>query len=145
MGALAGMTPSDRVVFDTNVVLSALLFRNGKLAWLRAHWAEGRIVTLVSRFTIMELTQVLAQPKFKLTADYRAIALMLYLPYCQSVDSIESCPLICRDPKDQPFLDLAYSGIATVLVTGDQDLLSLSGRAAFAIETPEQYRRRLMG
>jgi predicted nucleic acid-binding protein len=49
----------------------------------------------------------------------------------------------CRDPSDQPFLDLAHSGRAVVLVTGDRDLLRLSGQTRFGIETPAAYRRRM--
>lgn len=37
-----------RVVFDTNVVLSALLFRSGTLAWLRGQWAAGQVTPLAS-------------------------------------------------------------------------------------------------
>jgi predicted nucleic acid-binding protein len=44
--------------------------------------------------------------------------------------------------KDQLFLDLAQSGKADILVTGDDDLLALAGQTVFVIETPEEYRRR---
>jgi predicted nucleic acid-binding protein len=47
--------------------------------------------------------------------------------------------------KDQLFLDLAQSGKADLLVTGDDDLLALAGQMAFLIETPETYRRRISG
>ncbi|MHB1950729.1 MAG: putative toxin-antitoxin system toxin component, PIN family [Acidiferrobacteraceae bacterium] len=52
---------------------------------------------------------------------------------------------ICRDPADQPFLDLAHSSGATVLVSGDADLLSLAGQTAFDIESPAAYRQRVSG
>ena len=32
---------------------------------------------------------------------------------------------LCRDPKDDKFLDLAHASAATYLITGDQDLLVL--------------------
>jgi putative PIN family toxin of toxin-antitoxin system len=134
--------PMRRVVFDTNVVVSALLFPNGRLAWLRAHWREGGAVPLVSPATARELTRVLGYSKFRLSEQYRMEAFALYLPYCESLDPAVKCPVQCRDPKDQPFLDLAQSGRADVLVTGDDDLLALAGRTAFVIETPEEYRRR---
>jgi uncharacterized protein len=50
---------------------------------------------------------------------------------------------VCRDAKDQPFLDLAQSGGADLLVSGDQDLLQLAGQTTFFIESPEAYRRRI--
>ena len=52
-------------------------------------------------------------------------------------------PVQCRDATDQPFLDLAVSGGADVLVSGDEDLLTLAGQTAFAIESPEELRRRI--
>jgi putative PIN family toxin of toxin-antitoxin system len=134
-----------RVVFDTNVVLSALLFPAGRLAWLRAHWREGGAVPLVSPATVRELARVLSYSKFRLTEQYRVEALALYLPYCVSLDPVLSCPIQCRDCKDQSFLDLAQGGSAEILVSGDADLLTLSGQTRFLIETPEAYRGRVAG
>jgi hypothetical protein len=52
---------------------------------------------------------------------------------------------VCRDKNDQQFLDLAQSGKADLLVTGDRDLLALSGQTSFLIETPQAYRVRFQG
>jgi putative PIN family toxin of toxin-antitoxin system len=131
-----------RVVFDTNVVVSALLFPKGRLAWLRAHWREGDALPLVSPATVRELTRVLSYSKFRLSEQYRVEALALYLPYCESLDPVPRCPIQCRDPKDQPFLDLAESANADLLVTGDDDLLAAAGQTSFLIEEPENYARR---
>jgi uncharacterized protein len=130
-----------RVVFDTTTVVSALLFANGRLAWLREHWREGGCVPLISRATAAELTRVLRYPKFGLFADDARELLADYLPYCEVVESTARCAVVCRDVSDQTFLDLAQSGKADVLVSGDQDLLSLAGQTTFLIETPEAYRR----
>jgi putative PIN family toxin of toxin-antitoxin system len=135
------MTP--RVVFDTTTVVSALLFTNGRLAWLRRHWREGGCVPLLSAATAAELTRVLAYPKFKLSRDEREELLAEYVPHCQIVERVRRCPQTCRDANDQPFLDLAQSGNADVLVSGDKDLLALAGKTRFAIETPEEYRLRV--
>ena len=132
-----------RVVFDTNAVLSALLFRNGRLSWLVGHWQAGNCVPLVSRATASELARVLEYPKFRLTANEQMEALSSYLPFCEVVEFVQPCPVLCRDMKDQPFLDLAQSGKADVLVTGDEDLLALAGQTRLLILTPEEYRRRV--
>ena len=134
-----------RIVFDTNVVLSALLFTHGRLSWLVGHWEAGDCVPLISRATAEELTRILAYPKFRLTADEQLEALASYIPYCEAVEIAESCTVLCRDTKDQPLLDLAESGKADFLVTGDEDLLALAGQTKFLIETPEDYRRRVSG
>lgn len=123
--------------------MSALLFANGRLAWLRPHWREGGCTPLLSRVTAAELTRVLGYPKFRLSQDDRRELLADYLPYCEVIEPSERCKCDCRDPKDQPFLDLAQSSNSDLLVSGDQDLLVLAGQTAFQIETPEAYRRRV--
>jgi uncharacterized protein len=130
-----------RVVFDTSTVVSALIFENGRLAWLRGHWQESSCLPLLCRETAAELTRVLAYPKFRLGTEDRQELLGEYLPYCETVELAAACPVKCRDAKDQPFLDLAQSGEAHVLVSGDQDLLALIGQTSFEIESPDIYRR----
>jgi putative PIN family toxin of toxin-antitoxin system len=133
-----------RVVFDASTVVSALLFTTGRLAWLRQHWREGGCIPLISHTTAAELTRVLAYPKFRLTSDDRRELLGEYLPYCEAVDVTVQCEQVCRDVNNQPFLDLAQTGKADLLVSGDEDLLALTGQTEFLIDTPEAYRRRLL-
>lgn len=132
---------SRRVVFDSGVVISALLFAGGRLAWLRRHWREGGCVPLVSRATAAELIRVLAYPKFRLNAEDRHDLLAEYLPFCEAVTAITECNARCRDAKDQPFLDLAQSGNAEFLVTGDADLREMAGRTRFSIVSAAEYLR----
>ena len=133
-----------RIVFDTTVVLSALVFDGGLLVWLRAHWRDGGCIPLTSRETGGELVRILGYRKFGLTVERRNELLADYLPYCEIVEATRKCSVVCRDAKDQMFLDLAQSGKADVLVSGDRDLLVLAGRTKFLIETPEEYRRRVL-
>jgi putative PIN family toxin of toxin-antitoxin system len=116
-----------RVVFDTGTVVSALLFTRGQLAWLRTHWASGACTPLLSAATAAELARVLAYPKFKLGVEEQHELLGDYLPFAEIVTRPRRCPVLCRDPADRPFLDLAHGSGATVLVSGDADLLSLAG------------------
>lgn len=132
-----------RVVFDTNVVISAIVFTSGHFAWLRAHWRERCTTNLVSHATVGELKRVLDYSKLKLGPEKQFELLGDYLSYCETFDVEGRCSILCRDIKDQAFLDLAQSGRADVLVTGDGDLLALAGQADFVIETPEAYRRRI--
>jgi uncharacterized protein len=141
VGARKGV--SRRVVFDTTTVVSALLFANGRLAWLRQHWREGGCVPLISRSTAAELTRVLRYPKFDLSSEDAQELLADYLPHCDVIEVVERCGAVCRDPSDQPFLDLAQSGRAELLTSGDQDVLMLAGQTTFLIESPEEYRRRI--
>jgi uncharacterized protein len=134
-----------RVVFDTNVVLSALRFQSGHLAWLRAHWVSRVVHVLGSKATVDELIGVLAYPKFELTPAEITALLGDVLPYVEVVDvpADRHAPR-CRDAADQKFVDLAIAGRADVLVTGDKDLLALKGAVSFAIESPAAYARRFV-
>jgi putative PIN family toxin of toxin-antitoxin system len=109
---------------------------------MREHWREQRSVPLVSRGTAAELKWVLSYRKLKLSPEYQIELLGDYLSYCEITEVTEACPIRCRDVKDHIFLDLAQSGKADLLVTGDDDLLALAGQTEFLIETPEAYRHR---
>ena len=137
------MTP--RVVLDTNVVLSALIFSRGRFAWLREAWQFGRIRPLVCRATAGELIAVLSYPKFRLAPTERDELLADYLPWCETVVVPEPLPEVprCRDPGDEPFLCLAVAAGADCLVTGDGDLQVLADRFDPPILTIEALRRRL--
>jgi len=118
---------SYRIVLDTNCIISALIFSRQKMAWLRYSWQSGAIIPLVSKETANELLKVLAYPKFKLTKTERLFLLADFLPYAETVTSLD-VPLdlpIIRDKADQIFLTLAVGGKADALVTGDNDLLVL--------------------
>jgi len=139
----AGKPP--RVVLDTNVIVSALVFGKGTTARLRQLWQSGSCLPLVSTPTVDELVRVLAYPKFKLHADESEELLADYLPYTEVVRIPQPPPAVppCRDAFDLPFLQLAAAGAADVLVTGDADLLALAKRTAFAILTPDALVQRL--
>ena len=133
------------VVLDTNVVVSALLFADGRLSWLRQACREGTIVPLLSEATVHELMAVLAYPKFRLTANDIEVLLADYLPHGRSIHPV-SAPTNaprCRDSHDQMFIDLMLAGKADCLVTGDKDLLVLDGQLPGAVLTPVAFREYL--
>jgi putative PIN family toxin of toxin-antitoxin system len=139
------MSRPPRVVLDTNLVLSALVFAQGRLVALRHAWQGGYCVPLVSNATAAELIRVLAYPKFKLGDDEQQELLADYLPWCATVRIPNPPPSTpdCRDPFDQPFLQLAVAGKADYLVSGDQDLLILADRFDCPIVSAEQFLKML--
>jgi uncharacterized protein len=140
VGAHSAIT---RVVFDTNTVISALLFR-GQLSWLVEHWRSGLSITLISRPVANELLRVLHYPKFALSEPQIEALASLYLPYAERIEVDPTAVTVpqCADPGDQMFLELVEAGRADVLITGDRDLLSMRGRIDGAIETPATFRKR---
>ena len=133
-----------RIVLDTNILLSALLFHAGSLSWFRSAWQSEVICPLASHDTIAELIRVLNYPKFRLTDDEREDLLSDYLPWCETV-TVPTQIVIpdCRDPFDRQFLKLALTARADALVTGDQDLLVLADEFSISILTPAAFRERV--
>lgn len=134
-----------RVVCDTNVAVSALVFRAGRLGWLREAWRTRSLVPLVSRETLAELVRVLGYPKLRLEAEETKSLLAQYMEHAETVERVRAAGRIpqCRDPDDRAFLRLAYAARADALVTGDADLLSLAARSRIPILAPDALKRRL--
>lgn len=114
-----------RVVVDTNVLVSGLLF-GGEPGKVYELWRGGQLVLLFSSATFAELNRVLSYPKFRLsTAEIAMLIEEELLPFAEVVDVTEDATGSCRDPDDDKFLALAAAGKAAYLVSGDRDLLVL--------------------
>jgi len=133
------MRDRTRIVFDTNSVVSALLFKGGELSWLRNHWQQSSITVLVSTVTVSEIIRVLSYRKFNLNRQEIEALLAEYLPYTESIaaQAVVDAPR-CSDEDDQMFIDLAISGEAEILVTGDKALLDT--KLEFRIMKPADYK-----
>ncbi len=115
-----------RVVFDTNTVVSALLFSQGRLAWLRRHWRSDRVIALASHDTVDELIRVLSYTKFQLERSEIETLLGDYLPFVElAVVEPGQKASRCCDRDDQIFVDLAVQAAADCIVSGDRDLLEM--------------------
>ncbi len=114
-----------RVVLDTNIFISALLFQ-GQAGRVVELWKQGRIIPLVSEDTLKEIIQVLAYPKFGLkVGEIRSILNEEILPYTESVKIDRVVKGICADAGDDIFLACAVNGKADAIVSGDAHLLNL--------------------
>ena len=114
-----------RVVLDTNVLISALLFKGG-LSEIVGLWQKGKIIPVISKETFSELVTVLEYPKFSLTREETdSIIKYEILPYFEIVEVVKDVEGICRDPEDDKFISCAISGSADYIVSGDKDLFDL--------------------
>ncbi len=134
-----------RLVLDTNVLVSALLFRDSRHLPLAEGWLSGTIRPLLSVATWRELRAVAYRPEFSKSDDEVHAALARLGPYLEWVepDPERAATLPrCSDRADQKFLDVALCGEAHALLTYDRALLKLQRRGlAFAILTPEAWAR----
>lgn len=136
-----------RVVLDTTVVLSALLFRAGRTAWVRHAWQSGRLRPVVCRGTAAELLRVLAYPKFSLSAAEQDELLADFLPFAETfaLAKIPAGLPTCRDRNDQVFLALARAAKVDALVTGDAALLALRPGFSPPVLTVGELKSRIAG
>jgi hypothetical protein len=131
-----------RVVLDTNVIVSACLFK-GSLTRLVELWKSGAIVPVISKETFSELRTVLSYPKFALTTDeVKTVIADEMLPYFEVVEIEEMVNGVCRDPYDDMFLSVAASAAVSWIVTGDKDLLALGKYGGARIVTPNEFLKR---
>ena len=133
------MSAKPRLVFDTNAIISAALLKRSvsRRAFDKA-LNEGELLT--SAETVDELHQVLGRADFVkyVTEDERMEFLAVLL---REATVIEVTAYVgeCRDPRDNKFLELAISGGAVCIVSGDQDLLVLHPFRSIPIVTPRGF------
>ncbi len=113
------------VVLDTNILVSALLFR-GELSGIVDLWKKRKFIPVLSKETFEEFRTVLEYPKFSLTVEeIRVIIEEEVLPYFDIIEIEDKIRRICRDPDDDKFITCAASVSADFIVTGDKDLLDI--------------------
>lgn len=114
-----------RVVLDTSVLISALLFK-GELSRLVVQWQMGVFIPVISKETFEELEAVLGYPKFRLSNEEKRLILREeILPFFEVMEVREKVKGICRDPADDKFISCAVSAGADFIVTGDKDLMAV--------------------
>ena len=128
-----------RFVFDTNVIVSALLFNDSVpgRAFIRA-LNHGTI--LVSGELVGELIRVLGRDRFDryVTREERDEFIESLIRESDLIEITEAVQ-VCRDLKDDRVLELAVNGNATYIVTGDADLLVLNPFRGVEIVTPAEF------
>ena len=128
-----------RVVLDTNVVVSATLLPGSvPRRALDKGLDQGSI--LISIPVLLEIAEVLTREKFEryVTESERLRFLVALLKETELVEITEQID-VCRDPKDNKFLELAICGEADFIITGDDDLLDLDPFRGVRIITPRDF------
>lgn len=128
-----------RVVLDTNVLVSALLF-NGTSSELVPLWQKGTITLLISRGILDEYLRVLSYPKFQLSEkEIKELIQEELLPYTEVIKPRRRLRVVERDPSDDKFIDCAVEGKARVIISGDKDLSSIGRYRQIRIQSPAQF------
>jgi putative PIN family toxin of toxin-antitoxin system len=131
--------PNDgRIVLDTNVVVSALLFSGSAPAKALLKAQKGIVIS--SDATRLELIDVMSRSRFDRYVR-REIRQRLTAQYVNATQLIDiSAPIrACRDPRDDKFLEVAVHGRANAIITGDADLLALHPFHGIEIVSPADF------
>jgi putative PIN family toxin of toxin-antitoxin system len=129
----------ERVVIDTNVLISSLFFTTSTPA-LAVEKAVTTSQLVATTDTLRELIEKLLLPKFDryVHRERREALLQRVVSLVEIADVLQTIRA-SRDPKDDRFLEAAVNGRADVIVTGDADLLDMNPFRGIAIVTPADY------
>ena len=130
---------SARVIIDTNVLISRLLIPRSIAAQAVSRTLQSAQL-LASEATLTELADVLSRSKFDpyVSLEERQEFFRRFAQVAEIVPILTPVRA-CRDPSDDKFLELAVDGRATLLITGDEDLLALSPFRDVEIVTPAAF------
>ncbi len=135
-----------RAVIDTNILVRAVIRPQGTVGPVLLRLRQGEYTLLYAWASLEELIDVLNRPrirdKYHLADQDIQTVVGLILVRGEEVAPGETVT-VCRDPKDDKFLEIAVAGEADVIVTGDQDLLALHPFAGIPIVPPSEFLRRL--
>lgn len=110
-----------RILIDTNILISALLFPNSKPAKALLTVAKYHEMVLSDQ-NIQELREVLNRKAPQTLSD--AEVLLAELSY-ELIPAAYHAEKLIRDAKDQPILNAAIVANVDIILTGDKDFLSL--------------------
>jgi uncharacterized protein len=131
-----------RVVVDTGVLVSGLIRPAGPVREVLRALRDGRFTIVYSTETILEVVEVLGRPKIR--AKYHiqpedVTALINLIRLRGELVIPRQTVTACRDPKDNKFLEAALAGEATIVTTGDDDLLVLHPFQGIEILRPAEF------
>lgn len=130
-----------RVVLDTNVVVSALIFPGGPPEAVYRLALEGRVELVTSRPLLVELGRVLVA-KFGWRTERAEEAVAQLARLSDVVTPGETVHEVADDPADDRVLEAAEAGAAEAIVSGDRHLLRLGVWRSIDIERPAQFLKR---
>ncbi len=114
-----------RVVLDTNVLISAILF-GGKPRQILEKAIRGEIRLCLSEPILEEVKGVLKRPKFDYSPEMIQIILTELTGIADIVNPSETIHVVLEDPDDNRILECAVEARVNYVVTGDLHLLKLS-------------------
>jgi len=141
-----------RAVIDTGVFVSALIRRQGTTGAVLRALRDERFIAIYSTDILVEIIDVLGRDKFRGKYNIQAddISALIHLIRLRGElvipDQSGSAPpagMMCRDPKDDKFLEAALASAADCIVSGDYDLIDMQSFEDIPILRPAEFLARL--
>lgn len=126
-----------RIVADTNVLVSALVFPGGAPEAVYRAVIERRVELVTSRPLLSELGRVL-QTKFDWEPELVEQAVAQVIRLSTVVEPVEEVDAIKVDPADNRVLEAAAAGEAEMIVSGDRHLLKLGAWRGTPVKAPAE-------
>lgn len=133
-------------VVDTGVFVSGLIHRQGTTGDLLRALRDGRFTVVYSTEIVVEIIDVLGRAHFRskyhIEPDDITTLVNLIRLRGELVTPAHQVR-VCRDPKDNKFLEAALATSTDCIVTGDADLLIISPFETIPILRPAEFLARL--
>jgi putative PIN family toxin of toxin-antitoxin system len=142
------MDKPPKIVIDTQVIMDWLVFGDARVAPLAAAIEAGRALWIGREPMLAELRHVLGRGVAAAWQPDLVRIEQAFAAHCRMVvaEPAPAVRLVCRDPDDQQFIDLALAERADWLLSRDKAVLALRKRAltfGLIITTPEAWIRQL--
>ena len=137
-----------RAVVDTNILIRAVIKPSGTVGPILEELAQGSYTPLFCRASLAELRDVLARPRLRTRfpiTDGDVETLVRLIRLRGEEIRVPGVLAVCRDPKDDVFLEMAIEGRANVIVSGDEDLLVLSPFRGIPVLGPKRFLEMVAG
>jgi len=130
-----------RVVFDSNVLVSALALPGGSADRAVEAVLDGRVILLLSKPIVGEILGVLGRKFSRDTEELSRLAVFL-ADLAELVAPAKRLQVLADDP-DNRVLECALAGDAGLIVTGDRAMLDLKEFEGIEIVTLREFLRRV--
>ena len=126
-----------KIVIDTNVIISAMFF-GGRPRELMELLVKDKVTAFASPEIIIEYQETAEEISSKYPDKTALFTLDMIISIMNIIWPISEIK-ICRDPKDNKFIECAFDSICMYIVTGDKDLRVLQEYADIQIVTVSEF------
>jgi putative PIN family toxin of toxin-antitoxin system len=127
-----------KVVVDTNVLVSGVFF-GGMPSRILEAWRDQRIDVVVSPDILEEYRRVGEHLETQFTDVSLAPFLALLVMNAEIIEPPDLPEQVSRDSDDDKFIACALAGRCHVIISGDKDLLSISGSRGVKVVAPREF------